>query len=285
MRASDSERERVAERLREAVAEGRLTMEEFEERLEAALGARTHSDLEPLVRDLPAPGVAPGLPGLVDPPGTPGAPVAPGGSIAPGAPVAGVGWEGRFGGRVTSRMAFAFWGGFGRRGTWTVPRRFLALTVMAGGELDLREALFEEREVVIRCFTLMGGMNVIVTPDTTVEVTGVGFLGGFGESGTDPAPDPAAPRVRITGFALMGAVGVIRKRSKAEKQRLKAEREQARLAARREREALEAGSGPDPDREPERKNKPKPRPKPRQEHKRNSGPALPDAGDLSQGSD
>ncbi|MER0245201.1 DUF1707 domain-containing protein, partial [Streptomyces sp. HSW2009] len=55
MRASDAERERVAEALREAVAEGRLTMEEFDERLEAAYTARTHADLEPLVRDLPVP--------------------------------------------------------------------------------------------------------------------------------------------------------------------------------------------------------------------------------------
>jgi hypothetical protein len=56
MRASDAERERVAEVLREAVAEGRLQMEEFEQRLDATYKARTHGELEPLVRDLPAPG-------------------------------------------------------------------------------------------------------------------------------------------------------------------------------------------------------------------------------------
>ncbi|MEV8404888.1 DUF1707 domain-containing protein [Streptomyces niveus] len=56
MRASDSERERVAELLREAVAEGRIDMEEFDTRLDAAYKARTHGELQPLVRDLPAPG-------------------------------------------------------------------------------------------------------------------------------------------------------------------------------------------------------------------------------------
>ena len=51
--ASDADRDRVAERLRTAVAEGRLTSEELEERLEGAFAARTEAELEPLVADLP----------------------------------------------------------------------------------------------------------------------------------------------------------------------------------------------------------------------------------------
>jgi len=50
---SDADRERVAERLRQAAGEGRLAPEELEERLEAALSARTEADLAPLVADLP----------------------------------------------------------------------------------------------------------------------------------------------------------------------------------------------------------------------------------------
>ena len=53
--ASDADRERVAERLRAAAGEGRLTPEELEERLESAFSARTDAELEPLVADLPAP--------------------------------------------------------------------------------------------------------------------------------------------------------------------------------------------------------------------------------------
>jgi hypothetical protein len=53
--ASDADRDRVAERLRAASAEGRLTAEELEERLEKAFSARTDAELEPLVDDLPAP--------------------------------------------------------------------------------------------------------------------------------------------------------------------------------------------------------------------------------------
>jgi Domain of unknown function (DUF1707)/2TM domain len=53
LRIGDAERERVAERLRRAAGEGRLTPEELEERLEAAFAARTEAELAPLVADLP----------------------------------------------------------------------------------------------------------------------------------------------------------------------------------------------------------------------------------------
>lgn len=55
IRASDSDREHVAERLRHATSEGRLTRDELEERLEALYGARTYGDLDALVADLPVP--------------------------------------------------------------------------------------------------------------------------------------------------------------------------------------------------------------------------------------
>ncbi|MEU0138110.1 DUF1707 domain-containing protein [Streptomyces sp. NPDC006296] len=204
MRASDAERERVAETLREAVAEGRLEMDEFEQRLDAALTARTHGELVPLVRDLPARG----------------APVAGRAGASEGRPA-------RIGGTPTSSGAFAFWGGFRRRGRWTVGPRFTAFAMWGGGEIDLREARFAERDVVIRCFTVMGGMHVTVPPDLDVRVDGVGVMGGFGERsepGGDPDPAPDAPRVRITGFALMGGVGVERKRSAADERRQERDR-------------------------------------------------------------
>ncbi|HEX6472547.1 MAG TPA: DUF1707 domain-containing protein [Streptosporangiaceae bacterium] len=53
MRASDADRERVAGALREHCAQGRLTQDEFNERLEATYAARTMGDLERVTRDLP----------------------------------------------------------------------------------------------------------------------------------------------------------------------------------------------------------------------------------------
>ncbi|RPK83204.1 DUF1707 domain-containing protein [Streptomyces sp. ADI98-10] len=230
MRASDAERERIAELLREAVAEGRLDMDEFDQRLGAAYKARTRGELVPLVQDLPAAGPE----------------FAPVGSSAP-APLRGpaANWPARIGGTATSKGAFAFWGGFNRKGRWTVGRTFTAFAMWGGGEIDLREANFEGRETVIRCVTIMGGIQVTAPPELNVDVRGIGIMGGFGEGSNDegePAPD--APYVRITGFALMGGVGVERKRTKAERRRLKAA-EEAELEARRRRglEGPDGGAG------------------------------------------
>ena len=55
IRASDAERDQVAERLSEACAHGRLDTSELEERIEAAYAARTMRELQALVADLPAP--------------------------------------------------------------------------------------------------------------------------------------------------------------------------------------------------------------------------------------
>ena len=59
LRASDADRDRVAERLRAAAGEGRLTSDELEQRLESAFSARTGAELEPLVADLPEPAASP----------------------------------------------------------------------------------------------------------------------------------------------------------------------------------------------------------------------------------
>ena len=55
MRASDADREAVADALRDAHAEGRLTLEEFEERLDATLAAKTIGELAVVTKDLPSP--------------------------------------------------------------------------------------------------------------------------------------------------------------------------------------------------------------------------------------
>ncbi|MDA8148517.1 MAG: DUF1707 domain-containing protein [Actinomycetota bacterium] len=69
LRVSDADREQVAERLRMAAGEGRLTLEEGEERLGRAYGAKTFADLDSLTADLPAPGAPTATPVEVIPPG------------------------------------------------------------------------------------------------------------------------------------------------------------------------------------------------------------------------
>lgn len=58
LRASDEDRERIADRLRRATAEGRLHAHELEERLAKALRARTYGELDDVVHDLPSDRIA-----------------------------------------------------------------------------------------------------------------------------------------------------------------------------------------------------------------------------------
>jgi hypothetical protein len=55
VRASDADRERVGDVLRDNVAQGRLTMEEFHTRLDACFAATTYGELDALIDDLPGP--------------------------------------------------------------------------------------------------------------------------------------------------------------------------------------------------------------------------------------
>ncbi|MFE1557820.1 DUF1707 domain-containing protein [Streptomyces sp. NPDC058734] len=199
LRASDADRERVVDRLRDAVAEGRLDMEEFEERLEAAYKSRTYAELEPLTRDLPA---------------------AAGSSPSPVAssPAPSSAWPDRIGGTGTSATAVAVMSGFQRKGRWTVPARFNAVAIWGGGELDLREADFAEREVVITCVAVMGGIEITVPPGVEVDVRGIGIMGAFDQGKSqDNRPEPGAPRVVVNGLAFWGGVAVKVKQPKGQK--------------------------------------------------------------------
>jgi hypothetical protein len=86
-RIGDAERDEAATYLREALAQGRLEPEEFDERIDRALKAKTQSDLEPLFKDLPGPKPGQGLspsPGFQAPPWQGGAepPASPGEDVA-----------------------------------------------------------------------------------------------------------------------------------------------------------------------------------------------------------
>ncbi|MCK7623996.1 DUF1707 domain-containing protein [Streptomyces sp. RS10V-4] len=227
LRASDADRERVADILRDALAEGRLDMAEFGERLDTAYRARTYGELEPLTADLPAaaPAGAPAPLSLRKEPAP-----APGGAVT--------GWAGRIRedahGHTTG---IAVLGGFERKGRWTIGRRFTAVCCLGGGELDLREADFAGREIEISVWAVLGGVNVIVPPGVEVVTRGLGIMGSF-DSREDGSPaDPGAPRVIVSGLALLGGVGVERKLPKEEWRRLKAERKEDRRRLRQERRA------------------------------------------------
>ncbi|MEY9812322.1 hypothetical protein RKD21_002579 [Streptomyces albogriseolus] len=125
--------------------------------------------------------------------------------------------------------------GFQRKGRWTAPRRFNCLAFWGGGEIDLREANFADREIVVNAVAIMGGIDVIVPPGVEVVVRGVGIMGGFDHREEGVPAEPGAPRVIVTGLAFWGGVGVQRKLPRAERERLREERRREKQALKEER--------------------------------------------------
>jgi hypothetical protein len=191
-RASHADREHVAERLRDAAADGRLTLEELDERLGAAFTARTYGELDRLTVDLP------------DQDGRPPARALPRPARASALPERVTGREGR-------RWSLALMSGCTRRGRWAMGDGHAAVAVMGGVDLDLREAELESDNVVIHAFALMGGIDVVVPDDCAMEVSGLGLMGGFDHRDQAGPPPAGAPLIVVRGLALMGGVTVVRR--------------------------------------------------------------------------
>jgi hypothetical protein len=189
LRVSDADRHKVAEILRQAAGEGRLDLDELDERLESAYAAKTYADLVPITADLPVRG-SEQLP-------SPG-PQQAAGPLVPAT-------------RHDSTLAFM--GGASRKGLWEVGATHTAFAMWAGITLDLREARLTSRETVIYANAIWAGIDIIVNAHTHVIVDGVGIMGGF-EQARDkvtPAIGPDSPVLRVKGFALMAGVSVQRK--------------------------------------------------------------------------
>ncbi|GAA4765003.1 DUF1707 SHOCT-like domain-containing protein [Actinomycetospora chibensis] len=209
IRASDAEREQVAEVVRTAVADGRLTMVEGDERLRDAYAAIFRRDLAPITADLGPVDAAPGTDASVRRPlGRLDRPS----STASVAVLSGTQKRGEWTPGLTHRV-FAFWGGaelsFRDARLDDAGLAIGAIAIMGGISLDLR-GVPAGVEVTIQAVAIMGGIDVTVDPDTTVIEDGFGFMGGF-EDGSGVPRRADGPRVRVTGLALMGGVSVSRK--------------------------------------------------------------------------
>jgi DUF1707 SHOCT-like domain/Cell wall-active antibiotics response LiaF, C-terminal len=230
-RASDADRDQAADRLREALAEGRLTPEEHAERIELVYSARTYAELAPVLQDLPVAPVAPVAPGIR---------AAPAAAAQPDLPLP----------AHESASIVAIFGGSERRGRWLVEPHTDIYTLFGGVNLDFREAVLTQREVTLNITCVFGGVDVKVPEGVRVTDSGTAIFGGRSISGDDP-DDPNAPVIRLTGFTLFGGVNVERKAPKGERgeyrQRLREQREQirqqrdARRELRRERRAERRG--------------------------------------------
>jgi hypothetical protein len=183
LRASDAERDRIADVLREALVAGRLDPEEHAERIGMVYQAKTLAELEPLIRDLPAHGQGAAAP-----------------SPAPS------GWK-------APEKLVAIFSSAVRKGRRRVARRTNVFAVFGSVEIDLTEAVFEQREIVVQASVVFGSVEITVPENVTVRSTGTAVFGAF-ESEAYEATDPDAPVVSISGFAFFGAVEAKAQRGK-----------------------------------------------------------------------
>ncbi|MFE2992817.1 DUF1707 domain-containing protein [Streptomyces sp. NPDC059262] len=192
LRASDADRDRTADILREALAEGRLTAEEHAERIDGVYRAKTHAELEPLVRDLP------GAHTQRRPAASSPAPNRPSTGAVPA---------------VADENLVAVFSTSARKGRWRVGRRTHAYAVFGNIEIDLSEAIFEYQQVVIKAVSVFGNVEVRVPENISLRGSGGGVLGNF-EVDTLDSADPDAPVVYVDGIAVLGNIEAKPKRGK-----------------------------------------------------------------------
>jgi hypothetical protein len=188
LRASDADRERAAGVLNAALAEGRLSVAEHSERLDAVYEAKTHAEIAPLVDDLPTRAADQS--------------VVPPTELAPA-------------GKRRRQMIVAIFGGTSRKGQWHVEPKMVAVTVMGGATFDFRDVQLPQREITLNCTTVFGGVEVVVPPEMRVIDSGIALFGGRDTGpGSEESSDPNAPVLRLTGLTLFGGLGVKHKRRK-----------------------------------------------------------------------
>ena len=178
IRASDAERDAAVERLSAATGDGRLTLEEFSQRMDRATTARTRTELDGLVADLPAEPAAAA-------------------TVAGRPPAAPSSWH-------VSPI-----GGLSVSGPWRMARHEIMVSLVGGARLDLSQAELAAPEVTLTKVSLVGGVRIGVPTGIRVEVSGFSLVGGTRvERG--PEPGPGAPTVHVRAFSLVGGVRVRR---------------------------------------------------------------------------
>ena len=186
LRASDADRDQVATLLSTAYAEGRLSREEHDERIDQLMAAKTFDDLLPITQDLVI--------------------------VGPPAPVATPQSSSRFaidttGQNLESDKMIAIFGGVTRKGRWRVRKNTHALALFGGMDLDLRNAIFEAPVVEISGFWCFGGLDIKVPEGIEIQDQTAGIFGGTDVRDVgDPAP--GAPTLVIKGVSLFGGVSI-----------------------------------------------------------------------------
>ncbi len=174
VRVSDAEREQAVIVLREHLLAGRLTLDEFSERAEAALRARVGGELARLQEDLPA--------------------------------VSSTASRSR---RRPARFTAALLGHVVRRGPFRLRKWTLAASALGDLDLDLREATIDGPRTAVTLLMACGNADIYVPEGVSVEVTGLAVAGHRREWGRETG-GPDAPTVQVRVFGCFGTVDVWR---------------------------------------------------------------------------
>jgi hypothetical protein len=174
LRASDADRDRTIAELREHAAVGRLTLEEFSERADRAVAAKTLAELEEIRRDLPS-----ALPAT----------------------------------RASRRPKWftgILFGRTRRTGRWRLSRRGTALVVFGDLDLDLRQAELSGEIASVTAFLLFGNVDFYVPETVEVDFGGLAVVGHRREWGRDLPPGSATPLLRVRVLSLFGTADLWR---------------------------------------------------------------------------
>ena len=171
VRASDDDRDRTVLALREHLAAGRLTLEEFTERMTAALAATTTADFDAPLRELP------------------------------------VAARTR---RRPTRFLLALFGSTERGGRLRLGRHTVCVSLFGNVDLDLRQATLEGEEITIFAIAIFAALDLYVPEGVEVDLHGLTILGHKNANGNDPEPLPGTPIVRVYAFGLFCGMDVWR---------------------------------------------------------------------------
>jgi DUF1707 SHOCT-like domain/Cell wall-active antibiotics response LiaF, C-terminal len=174
VRVSDAEREQAVSSLRDHLLAGRLTLDEFSDRVESALSARVRGDLARVHHDLPAAAT-----------------------------------EAALSRRRPARVSAALLGHIVRRGRLRLRRWTVAASAFGDLDLDLREATIDLPRTGITVLATCGNVDIYVPDGVSVDVRGIALLGHCREWGRDAAP-PGAPAVHVRVLGCAGTVDVWR---------------------------------------------------------------------------
>jgi hypothetical protein len=175
-RAADADREAVAERLRIAAGEGRIDLEELDDRLGQAYGARTYGQLRALVADLPVHPVSlPRSDALPEPETLVLKTTAP---------------------------------NIKQSGRWDVPRRIIAETTSGIITIDFTQASCAHREVAVEAVSKTGWIRLILPPGWAARVSPSSTNTSHIRNKAPETADPGAPTLIVTGHPVMGYIRI-----------------------------------------------------------------------------